>query len=236
MMSPGKFNSSISEARKLLGELELFKDVGPHPIGTYSAEFKSICRSGHHIDTYNAIRDNLDYEFVLHDDSFFQFCAKDRYLRYCFIENPTFTCSKSEYLQKIFPEIEKEEIDENLVAELVKEEEYEQFLNESELNANLLYIRYDFDLKGYTPLLHSCSHIHIGMRESVRIPISKAITPLQFVVFCLKLAYPDHWKTYHVQRPDKEPIHEILGSIKQQNLDLTDDLWDEIESSELYLT
>lgn len=235
MISKGKFETSFNDAKKLLQKLALYKDIGPRSVGDYSQAFKKICRSCRHIDIYNAIRDNLDYEFVLSDDSFFQFSFGDKYLRYCYIENPNISYSKKEYLKTILPDLTDEEIDDDLIADLVKEHEYEQFLNETEINSNLLYVRYDFDVKGYVPLLHSCSHLHIGMRESVRIPLSKALTPRQFVAFCVKLAYPEIWEGFHDQCPDNDPIHHKLQAIKNENPNLGRDYWDEKESSELYL-
>lgn len=236
MISKGKFAASLTEAKNLLEELALFKAIGPRPIGEYSKEFKKTSRTCRHIDVYNVMRDNLDYEFVLHDDSFFQFCVSKNYLRYCFIENPNITYTKREYLKTIFPDLPDEEINDDTIAELVKEHEYEQFLNETEINSNLLYVRYDFDKKGYVPLLHSCSHLHIGMRESVRIPLSKALTPRQFVAFCVKLAYPEIWEGFHDQCPDNDPIHHKLQAIKNENPVLGKDFWDAMESSELYMT
>lgn len=237
MISPGKFTASLNDVRKFLKETSLFKADGPHPVGVYSRNFMDVCRSGRHLDIYQAIRDNLDYEFVLKDDSFFQFCRKDRYLRMSYIENPNITCSREDFLKAVILDMDgTEPIDNATLADLVDDEEYEQYLNELEANANLLYIRYDFDEKGYVPLVHSCSHIHIGMRESIRIPLSKVITPLQFVIFSTKLAYPDVWRRYHESSPDKEAASERLRKIKNQNESLDESVWDGIEESELYLS
>ena len=232
MISVGKFNASLNDAKALLTDLKLFKSFGPKNQGDYSDAFKKVCRSGRHTEIYNTVRDNLDYEIVLADDSFLQFCRGDKYLRMCYIENPNFTCSKEDFLRTIFTDIDENKIDE-MIADLVSDEEYEQYLNEMEGNANLMFIRYDFDTNGYAPLQHSCSHLHIGMRESVRIPLSIAITPLQFVIFCLRLAYPEQWQKLH---KDKDTLTATLQSIKQQNPNLPSTYWQPEETLDLFIS
>lgn len=235
MISIANFRISLKETVKLLKILNLYKDKGPKDVGDYSSAFLKACRTNKHVHIYNTIRENLDYEIVLKDDSFFQFCINDNYLRMSFIENPCFSYSKQDYLKLIFPEIEEEEITDELINELINENEYEQFLNEQEINSNLLYFRYDFDIKGYKPLLHSCAHIHMNLRESLRIPTSKIVTPLQFVCFCIKQAYNDVWNIYHQNHLENNVIVEELKRIKDQNTDIDNGYWQDIEKHELYL-
>ena len=236
MINDSVFNISLTKSIKLLEELKLFKGKGPKNIGDYSSEFKKISRRNKHIEIYNAIRDNLDYEIILYDDSFFQFCRLDNYLRYSYIENPNFKYTKYDYLKFSFEDDEILHFTEQDVDELVDENEFEQFLTEQEINSNLIYIRYDFDKKGYKPLLHSHSHIHIGLNENFRITSSIILTPLQFITFTIKQKYYDVWKTHH----DKFEIldfSEKLSEIKNQCVVIGDqNVWNDIEKNEIHIS
>lgn len=236
MINDSVFNISLTNSINLLTEIKLYKGKGPKNIGNYSDEFKKISRRNKHIEIYNAIRDNLDYEIILNDDSFFQFCRLDNYLRFSYIENPNFKFTKYDYLRFSFTEDEILDFSEEDVNELVDENEFEQFLNEQEVNSNLTYIRYDYDKKGYKPLLHSQSHIHIGLNENFRIPSSIILTPLQFVTFTIKQRYFDVWKIYHEKFETLE-FSQKLSEIKNQCKIISDqNIWNNIEKNEIYIS
>lgn len=235
MISNALFKISLNESIFLLQKLKLYKDKGPKDIGKYSKEFKNACRSNKHIEIYNSIRDNLDYEIVLKDDSFFQFSIDDNYLRMSYIENPNYRYSKREFLEILYPPNEVNELSDDDLDNLIDENEYEQFLNEQEINSNLVYIRYDYDEKGYKPLLHSYSHIHIGLKENFRIPTSLILTPMQFVCFCIKQVYHDIWSIYHNDNVENNVIVNKLASIKKQCIKISIHNWHPIEENELYI-
>jgi hypothetical protein len=236
MINEAVFNISLTNSINLLTEINLYKGKGPKNIGDYSTEFKKISRRNKHIEIYNAIRDNLDYEIILNDDSFFQFCRLDNYLRFSYIENPNFKYTKYDYLRFSFSEDEILDFSEEDVNELVDENEFEQFLIEQEVNSNLTYIRYDYDKKGYKPLLHSQSHIHIGLNENFRIPSSIILTPLQFVTFTIKQRYFDVWKIYHEKFEVLEFSQKLLD-IKNQCKAISDqNIWNDIEKNEIYIS
>lgn len=196
MINEATYNISICESIKFLKYIKLFKGVGPKKGSEYSSAFKKASIRNKHIEIYNTIRDNLDYEIVLFDDSFFQFSYNQNYLRFSFIENPSFSYTKYDYLKLFFSETDLSGLTEDEMNLLIDENEFEQFLNEQENNSNLVYIRYDFDKNGYNPLLHSYSHIHIGLSENLRIPSSIVLTPLEFVLFSIKQCYYAEWKLY----------------------------------------
>lgn len=235
MINLATFNISIEKSIKLLKEINLFKGVGPKNTGLYSEEFRKVSRKNNHIEIYNVIRNNLDYEIVLFDDSFFQFSWDQNYLRFSFIENPSFRHTKNDYLNILFPEENFYELSEEEINEIINENEFEQFLNEQEINSNLIYIRYDFDKNGYKPLLHSCSHIHIGLRENLRIPSSIVLTPLEFVLFCIKQCYYDKYKLYH----EKFEITKIVtkrNDSKRLCIEIREQaFWNPIEKNEIYI-
>jgi hypothetical protein len=235
MISAALFNVSIKDSIKLLKKINLYKNVGPKNIGQYSDDFRKVCRNNKHIEIYNTIRDNLDYEIILSDDSFFQFSIGKNYLRFSFIENPSFNYTKYDYLKICFPEEDIYSFSDEEINEMINENEFEQFINEQEINSNLMYVRYDYDEKGYKPLLHSYSHIHIGLNENLRIPSSIVLTPLQFVLFCIKQSYYDVWKLHQETFDINDIAAELLKS-KKQCPKITDiDIWNTIEKNEIYI-
>jgi hypothetical protein len=235
MISEATFNISIKHSIKLLKDLKLYKGVGPKNIGEYSDEFKKVCRNNRHVEIYNAIRDYLDYEIILSDESFFQFSFRNDYLRFSFIQNPSFKYTKNDYLKICFPEDDLDFLSEDEIEGLINENEYEQFLIEQEINSNLIYVRYEYDKTGYNPLLHSCSHIHIGLNENLRIPSSIILTPLEFVLFSVKQCYYDVWKIYHESLTIGNVAVKLLNS-KNRCLPITDHtIWNPIEQNEIYI-
>ena len=236
MISNALFGTSIKDSIKLLKKIKLYKNIGPKNIGQYSDAFKKVCRNNKHIEIYNTIRDNLDYEIILMDDSFFQFSIEKNYLRFSFIENPSFNFTKYDYLKVCFPEEDIYNLTDEDINAMINENEFEQFLNEQEINSNLMYCRYDYDGKGYSPLLHSYSHMHIGLNENLRMPSSIVLTPLQFVLFCIKQVYYDVWKL-HKEKFDINDIAKELLNAKQQCPKITDlNIWNTMEKNEIYIT
>lgn len=237
MISEAAFNISIKMSINLLKEIKLFKGVGPKGIGVYSDEFRKICRGNKHVEIYNTIRDNLDYEIILSDESFFQFSYSADYLRFSFIQNPSFKyTTKYDYLKICFPDDDLDSLSEEEIDGLINENEYEQFLNEQEINSNLIYVRYDYDKTGYNPLLHSCSHIHIGLNENLRIPSAIILTPLEFVMFSIKQCHYDVWKLYHEKLTLNNVTVKLFNS-KKRCPPITDPtIWNHIEQNEIYIT
>ncbi|WP_100613600.1 DUF2290 domain-containing protein [Confluentibacter citreus] len=236
MINEATFNISINESIKLLKEISLFKDIGPKKGGEYSSAFKKISKKNKHIELYNAIRDNLDYEIVLFDDSFLQFSYNQNYLRFAFIQNPSFSYTKYDYLKILFSETDLYGLSEDEMSAMINENEFEQFLNEQQTNSNLVYIRYDFDRNGYNPLLHSCSHIHIGLSENLRIPSSIVLTPLEFVFFSIKQCYYAEWKLYHESFTFTDLVTKRYNSKKLCPLITDPAIWDINEQNEIWIT
>jgi hypothetical protein len=196
-MNQAAFGISISESISLLSEVNLFKAKGIKPTGIHSEEFIQATRSNRHTELHKIATKNHDYEILLKDDSIFQFTWNENKLRYAFIQNPTTYVSKDEFLAKIYtPEDLLQLSDEDYIdlIENINDWEYEQFFIEQSLNLESNIIRYDLDSKGYLPLIHPYSHLHIGVNQNLRIPCSKILTPLKFVIFAIKNTYYDQWK------------------------------------------
>lgn len=235
MISESTYNISINESIKFLKEINLFKDVGPKKGSDYSYAFKKASQKNKHIEIYNAIRENLDYEIVLFDDSFFQFSNGKDYLRFCFVQNPSYSYTKFDYLKILFSDTELYELTEDEMNALINENEYEQYINEQEVNSNLIYIRYDFDKNGYSPLLHSYSHIHIGLSENLRIPSSIVLTPLEFVLFSIKQCYYAEWKLYHQSFTFTDFVTKRNNSKKLCPIITDSKIWTTDEQNEVYI-
>lgn len=192
-MTIGAFTQSVSRIPALLKEANLFREKGVKPLGSVSDEFRAASQKGRYFEIYKTALDNLDYDFLLYDESFFQFSFSDSgvagypNLRFAFFQNPHEYVTYEEFLAEIL------ETD-YITAGDIFLEEYSQFLSEMENNQNYATIRYDLDQKSYHALIHSTSHLHIGNSENIRIPCNKVMTPLMFVLFVVKHAYFNHWK------------------------------------------
>lgn len=234
-MNPGAFKLSLDESVNFLKRMKLFKSLGVKKVGEHSEESKKVAKSNDHRAIHSTAIQNMDYEVLLFDDSIFQFANEGGKLRFAFIQNPQYFLTKEQFLNEIYPPDElidcsQEEIDELL--NQISDEEYEQFLNEQALNSTSSIFRYDLDDNGYSPLIHSYSHIHIGLNEDLRIPCSKIITPLKFVLFSVKYTYYKKWKNALSDDPDM-PDYILRSKNLCANLPR---LWDDSETNELYLS
>jgi hypothetical protein len=232
-MNVGQFNISLETSRSFLNELKLYKGRGVKEVGNHSQEIKKVSKTKNHKDIYDCAIRNFDYEFLLEDDSIFQFSFSEKELRYAFIQNPKHFVTKEEYL---IQSLGSEEIDENNSFDdlmcLVDENEYEQFLNEQKLNTLSNIIRYDATFIGHKPLLHSYAHLHIGMNNNLRIPVSIDLTPLVFVRFCIKNTYYKVWKN---AIEEIEYFRDSLMASKELCNILDGEKWSQIEEADLYL-
>jgi len=234
-MNDAQFKISISKSIELLTTFSLFKSRGKKGIGNHSLNSKKIGKTNSINQIYSTAIENLDYEILLHDQSIFQFSNANGELRYAYIQNPHSFYTKEEYLNFIFTpdDLLAMDTDElNLLIEDIDENQYEQFLNEQELNSQSNYFRYDASSIGYSPLIHSFSHLHIGLNQNVRIPVSLLLTPLKFTKFCIKNTYFDKWKKYALGRVD---LDKELSEIKKHCIKLNGTQWNAIEENELYL-
>jgi len=63
------------------------------------------------------------------------------------------------------------------------------------------WIRIDYDPKASTSPLHHACHMHIGLFQHARIPLSRVPTPRQFIEFIITLCYPED---YRMKRLDSD--------------------------------
>lgn len=237
-MNESQFNISVNNAYKFLKHCNLFRMKGIKSLVEHgvSDEFKEASQGGKYYDAYTKGLENYDYDVLLMDQSFFQFeylhkqdCDE---IRYAFFQNPIDFISYKEYLE-IDPVCSSldESIDE--IGDIFYGE-YQQFLDEQEMNSVYTTIRYDSDLSNYLPLIHSVSHIHIGHNNNVRIPINKLISPLRFVAYVVKHVYYYLWKD--LVSNDLVYLKSILEESNHGCQLLDGSKWNSVEELELYLT
>lgn len=159
----------------------------------FSSEFISVSQEEEYEKIYKIAIEKGDYDFLLKDDSFFQFSCelnnsngKLTKLRYAYYQNPRAYPTYEEFLKDIF-NTEIEQCGE------IFQFEYEQMIAEAKINRGVCPIRYDYDYELYQGMYHSISHIHIGHNNEVRIAVNKMLTPEKFALFVLRNIYYDVW-------------------------------------------
>jgi len=237
-MNLADFKISIKEVEKLLKRLELLRMKGIKSLNDdgVSYAFKNASQGSNYFNVFNIGLENYDYDFLLFDQSFFQFefnyINDGTYeIRYAFFQNPFEYKTYKEFIQDIIFDDDEKNIDE--VGELFIEE-YNQFLSEQEINSNYTTIRYDSDFFNYKPLVHSVSHIHIGHANNIRIPINKIISPLMFTLFVVKHVFYYQWK--EMVTNDIDFVKNALEIGLKSAVNLSVDHWCENEGLELFLS
>ena len=232
-MTVGSFKSSMVLVEKFFKQSFLLKSKGVKPLGETSDEFKSSTLKGNYYTSYQTALRNLDYDFLLKDESFLQFSFSKLNeigyptLRYAYYQNPKEFITYEEYLAKEV-ETSYEEAGDIFI------EDYVQFLTEASINSDFTTIRYDLDSKNYLPLIHATSHLHIGNAENIRIPCSKIMTPLSFILFITKHVYYENWKTL---LKNDNFYKEYLDVLKPQCSYVNLSGWNtNMETKEFYLT
>jgi len=190
-MNEGKFFDSINRGIKLLRQCALLEsadalNVKNASFNKFSKDF--ICSSvkNKYKKTYTLGIENNDYDILLMDNAFFQFCSENEKLRFAFYPNPDQVKNYKEFLSEMG--FLDDEVGDAFV------EDYHQFLSESD-GAELVYpVRYDYDKSLYIELVHPVSHIHIGVNNQIRLCCGRELTPFAFIAIIMKNFYPNYWK------------------------------------------
>ncbi|MDR6195894.1 DUF2290 domain-containing protein [Siphonobacter sp. SORGH_AS_0500] len=232
------FSTSFRMSYKLIEDIGLLRQKGIKVLhkDDVSPEFKRISQKRDYFLTYKTAIKNFDYDFLLEDQSIFQFsytCVEGAIFnfRYAFFQNPQEYVSYQDFL------LSHDLINDFQTVEDVGAmfySEYEQFLTEQQINTSSTSIRYDLDFKNYSPLIHSTSHIHIGNYNDIRIPCDKIITPYKFTLFVLKHCYYYKWKELISQDGMLSKIG--LDTAKNSCTKLQERNWSSDEKYELFIT
>lgn len=236
-MTTSTFCTSYNSISKILKELDLFRMKGIKTLykDGVSDIFKKASISDNYFEVYKKGLENNDFDFLLKDESFFQFefVSTNKYLevRYAFFQNPIDYISYESYVNNFIIEHSMTETVNEIGS--IFQEEYEQFLSEQELKSKYLTIRYDVDYPNYKPNVHSVSHLHIGHQNDLRIPIEKFITPVSFVIFIIKNVYYKEWK--QIIKDNPHYIYKVLKDCKNGELVVPNKYWNNFEKLELYI-
>lgn len=228
-MTVNSFNIRVkTNVVHFLKKMNLFKSENYVDSDHYADSVKEISRKGTYKQIYDEICKTYSFDILLSDDSIFQFHKNVGNYRYCFVQNPSVKYSWEEYLCK-----------NGLKMEDLPEEEYNLYRsyydnNEEDCFRNVynpMYIRYDVSGEEYSECCHPYSHLHIGLHNELRIPVSKILTPEQFTEFSVKMTYRALW----VEMFKKGEISEFHKQVKQGCEKVDDKYWSIEDKLDLYM-
>jgi hypothetical protein len=185
----GQYRASLRETKQLLKRKGLLKGDNDCN-GRLSRAFLDSLFADY-LTVYRVAVENFDYDCLLCDDSFFQFAFRSDSdervaLRYAFYEQPLQRQTYQEFLEGLG--FDPTEAGDEL------RDEYEQSVAESDINWGAVALRYDYSEDGYKEGVHPASHMHIGLRNDIRLPLEHFLTPKMFVLFTLRQVYPAQWE------------------------------------------
>lgn len=226
-MTEGAFWSSYSESINLLKDLNLYKNDNSHKGRSYSFVCRDYSRDNDYKALYQQLVDNLDYDILLYDDSMIQMSYEKGEYRLMYIQNPLEFITFEAFLED--NELSDLSDDKDLLFEKFHDD-YEQILEEMKLNSGALYIRYDVDSRGRkdNENIHAFTHLHIGLKNNVRIPVGCYMSPLAFTTFVIRHVYYDKWV-------DAVRRSKIKFNHKNQCVALPVNMWTHNEMKDFYL-
>lgn len=211
-----------------LKKIELFKDNCFIPNFHYSDSVKEVARNGTQYDILKEIWKTYSYDIILVDDSIFQFHKNGDDMRFCFMQNPKVKISWQEYLHRIDMK------EEDLAPEMLEycRSCYDNDDDEScyEVNRYPVYLRYDVSGSQYQEGIHPYSHLHVGLHNEIRFPISKILTPEMFVQVAVKMTYPILWR----EKLEQKDIFNFQKFVKNDCKEVSNDKWSEIDKWDLF--
>lgn len=226
-MNEGLFWTSYTESVRFLKKLDLLKEENVHKRVPYSQGCAEYSRGKDYKSLYQNLVDNRDYDILLKDDSMLQMSLNGGESRLMFIQNPLMHISFETFLEEMGLEATQEMT--NQLHEAF-DEDYHQALEGMNFNSGAVYLRYDVDARGRknNENIHAYTHLHVGLNNSIRIPVSLHLTPLAFTMFVVRHVYYDVWV-------DAVRSGLITGGHKAQCQTLPPEMWTNEEKKFLYL-
>ncbi|GAG63475.1 unnamed protein product [marine sediment metagenome] len=227
-MNIGKFKNSLDNSANLLKKNGLLR-LHYRRNKSLSKKNIEVFGNGNIVDFYKLAIINFDYDILLFDESILQFeftkFEGDINLRYVYCQFPYDFPTYKTYLKDIGHDYDE-------VRDKFRED-YEQEVNEAELKKICIYIRYDYNPLSYKPIVHAASHLHFGNNNTIRIPISRIISPCSFMLFILKHAYYDQWSSLMRNSNFNSEFLRIKNSCTSL---LNSEIFKDLDKKELYLT
>lgn len=94
-------------------------------------------------------------------------------------------------------------------------EEYELAIETAALKDSITPIRYDIDFNAYGKGIHPAVHLHIGWNNDIRIATRRTLTPLAFVLFVIRQAYPKNWLNLLDHKDNLKLSQRIRSDLKE---------------------
>ena len=229
-MNDNSFKIRINtEAARFLDTIGLLKSnifKLPKKIARENFEYG---RSSDYKTIFNRLTQTSAYDFLLNDDSIFQFQKQGEDYRYLFMQSFRRKVSFPDFLCNL--DIDVATLNSSDYNYLYSH--YEQGIDESlfDFTSNPIYIRYDVSHVQYKEGTHPYSHMHIGLNNELRIPLSLLLTPEMFVLFCVKMVYPEVW----IKFMSENQVREMMASFKSKCEKVDGAFWSSVDMQELYL-
>lgn len=226
-MNEGTFWSSYTDSVRFLKKLDLLKEENSHKRVPYTQGCAEYSRGKDYKELYQSLADNRDYDVLLKDDSMLQMSINGGESRLMFIQNPLLHVTFESYIEEIG--WDKEYLSVEQLHEAF-DDDYSQVLEGMKLNSGAVYFRYDVDARGRkgNENIHAYTHLHIGLNNSIRIPVGVHLTPLAFTMFVIRHVYYDIWV-------NGVRSGAIKSGHKMQCEVLPSDMWTSEEKKFLYL-
>jgi|TARA_R100000353_G_scaffold162816_3_gene123147 hypothetical protein len=186
-MKTGKFNASFNEAEALLKKIGVLSDSQHFPV--VPSNFLSLCRTKTYADLWAYLYKERIYSFVLYDQSLI-LIRNNPELSYSFYDTPYDAPSFEEFCERELGELPGAE-DQDFFRT-----DYFEYLDTLLTVRHVSPIRYDYSPGSYRPAVHPSSHVHIGDSSSYRFGCERILTPLAFVKFVIRQAFPKEWEKY----------------------------------------
>lgn len=229
-MNDNSFNIKVTkDVVCFLKKIDMYKDCLYKAEDHYTKELKRVARDNKYKEIFDLIQKSFCYDLILKDDSVFQMHKSGDDYRYMFMQSYRYKRSFEEFLCQIKTDVSS-------ITEEDKEL-YRSYYDECPddscyiVRNNPICIRYDVSKSQYKEGIHPYSHLHIGLGNEMRIPVSIILTPEMFVLFSIKMAYPVFWKNY----AHDHSIMEMHSSFKQRCDKVHKDYWSDIDQKDLYL-
>jgi len=219
------FSEKIIQSIKLLDDLKLYKYKNLKNLNSLSDDFEKAFKSYDYKNVFEKALTMRDYHVLLNDDSFLQFLYgkknNELILTYSYYQNPKGWISFDDFVIDVLKDLSNQEIAREL---------YDQFLDEQTVGNSYVTIRYEYNPCDHKELIHATSHLHIGFRNNIRIPIDKILTPLMFTIFIIKHVYYKDW----MKKIDSVKFYLDREKISCQHISAKK--WTSMERKEMFFT
>lgn len=173
--------------------IQQFARAAHFPIARYGndhfvlkAATVSHLRELSYLDQWKTSRSEEWFHIEMEDLSLFLF-AEGGTSSYSYLQCPLDVPSYRNFLEQRGLEFSMQNKRENV-------NDYSMLLDTAGLRQHLTPMRYDLDPNGYKSGVHPLAHLHIGLDNNVRLGLRKKMTPLAFVLFVMRQAYPESWE------------------------------------------